>query len=180
MAENRPVGTAGERGFTIIEGLVATAILLVVAIGVIPLFASAILNNSKGSDSTTASNFSKTNVENLLALPFTGPNMTITAGNKLEVDDWWKPGNGKINDPTQGWTLTAPSTTTIATWNRVTTIQQYQTEDILTDGALTTPLDTSVSSQAGLKMVTVSLASRKPGGILGNGERITVQMIRAF
>src|SRR5262249_22676774 len=48
MNENLPAGAGPERGFTLVEGLVATAILLLVAIGIIPLFASSILNNTKG------------------------------------------------------------------------------------------------------------------------------------
>src|SRR6185369_7870572 len=107
--ENLPAGAGAERGFSLIEGLVATAILLIVAIGVLPLFASSILNNTRGSDSTQASNFGKSALETAVTLPVDNTAVLIPAGQtKLQVDEWWKPGNGKINDPTQGWTTIPP------------------------------------------------------------------------
>lgn len=182
MNEKLPAGAGSERGFTMVEGLVATAILLVVAIGIIPLFASAILNNTRGSDSTLASNFSKTNVENLSQMPFTNVALTIPAGQTaLTTNDWWKPGNGQINDPSQGWQAGTPSAGTLNTWTRSTMVQQYGLSDVLNNGALTTPLDGSTQANfVQLKMVTVNVQSSKAGGILGNGERITVQAVKAF
>jgi Tfp pilus assembly protein PilV len=182
MRENLPAGARAERGFTIIEGLVASAILLIVAIGIIPLFASSILNNSRGSDSTQASNFSKSNVENLVSMPFSGAPLTIAAGQtQLKVDDWWKPGNGKINDPTSGWQTGTPSAGTLNIWTRNTIVQQYGLDDVLTNGAPTTPLDGNTQPNfVQLKVITVNVQSSKPGGILGVGERISLQTIKAF
>lgn len=180
MHENLPAGA--ERGFTIIEGLIATAILLVVAIGIIPLFANSILNNTKGSDSTLATNFSKTSVENLLQLPFTNPSVTVPAGQpSLQVNDWWSPGSGLLNDPSEGWQAGTPSAGTVNIWTRSAVVQQYSMNDILTNGSLTTPLDGSTQPNfVQLKMITVNVQSSKAGGILGAGERIGLQMVKAF
>ncbi|HEV7517976.1 MAG TPA: hypothetical protein VGR07_16880 [Thermoanaerobaculia bacterium] len=182
MRENLPAGAGAERGFTIIEGLVASAILLIVAIGIIPLFANSILNNSRGSDSTLATNFSKTNIENLQQMPFSNPLLNVPAGQvKLQADDWWKPGNLKINDPSQGWQVGTPTTGTLNIWTRNTIVQQYGLDDILTNGAPTTPLDGSTQANfVQLKTITVNVQSSKPGGILGVGERISLQSIKAF
>jgi Tfp pilus assembly protein PilV len=182
MRENLPVGTGAERGFTIIEGLVASAILLIVAIGILPLFASSILNNTRGSDSTTASNFGKTSLESWGALPFDNSAILVPGGQtKLEIDDWWKPGNGPINDPSQGWTTTTPPTTTLSTWNRQTTIQQYQSVDVVNGGDLSTPYDGSVPANfTQLKLVTAVVQSSKQGGILGGGEHITFKVLKPF
>ncbi|MEA2692276.1 MAG: hypothetical protein QOJ16_1663 [Acidobacteriota bacterium] len=182
MNENSPAGAGLERGFTIIEGLVATAILLIVAIGIIPLFASSILNNSRGSDSTQASNFSKTNVENLLQMPFNNVLLKVPGGsNQLKVDDWWKPGNNKINDPSQGWQAGVPAAGTVNIWTRNTIVQQYGLNDILTNGSPTTPLDGNTQANfVQLKLITVNVQSSKAGGILGVGERIVLQTLKAF
>jgi prepilin-type N-terminal cleavage/methylation domain-containing protein len=182
MAEKLQEAAGSERGFTLVEGLVAMAILLVVAIGIIPLFASSILNNIKGSDSTLAANFSKTNVESLSRMPFTNPALTIASGStQKKTDDWWKPGNGRINDPSQGWQAGRPTAGPLNSWTRNTIVEQYGLADILNFGTPTTPLDGSTQPNfVQLKMVTVNVQSSKPGGILGNGERITVQSLKAF
>jgi Tfp pilus assembly protein PilV len=182
MRENLPAGAGAERGFTIIEGLVATAILLIVAIGIIPLFASSILNNSRGSDSTQASNFSKTSVENLLQMPFGNPALAVpAAGTQLKTDDWWKPGNNKINDPSQGWQAGTPVAGTLNIWTRNTIIQQYGLKDILDTGGLVTPLNGATQANfVQLKLITVNVQSSKAGGILGVGERISLQTLKAF
>jgi type II secretory pathway pseudopilin PulG len=172
-----------ERGFTVIEGLIATAILLVVAIGVIPLFASSILNNTRGSDSMLATNFSKTATENLIQIPFNSGAVTVPAGQaQLTVDDWWSPGRtGRLNDPTQGWQAGSPSAGTTNIWTRSTTVQDYSLNDILTSGRLTTPLPGGTQPTfVQLKLITVNVRSSKPGGILGAGERIALQSIKAF
>jgi hypothetical protein len=182
MRENLPVGTGAERGFTIIEGLVASAILLIVAIGILPLFASSILNNTRGSDSTTSSNFGKTSIETWETLPFDNISALVPPGQtKLEVDDWWKPGNNNINDPTQGWTTTTPSAATLSTWSRTTTVQQFQSIDAVNNGDLSTPYDGSTPDEfVELKLVTTTVQSSKQGGILGGGEHITFKVLKAF
>jgi len=189
-----------ERGFTVIEGLVATAILLIVAIGVLPLFTSSILNNTRGSDSTIASNFGKTTVENLSQQPFGGPDLTIPGGATQKVtNEWWKPGAGPINDSTQGWQSTAPSGSTFTTWTRTTTVQQYGVRDILNSqdssglkGTLSTALSGSTQPNfVQLKLITVNVQSSKintvntlgqgnRGAILGGGETIILQMVKAL
>jgi len=193
MNEDLPAGAASERGFTVIEGLVATAILLIVAIGILPLFANSIANNSRGSDSTTASNFSKTVVENLAQVPFNGVDVTIAGGSTQKlVSEWWKPGAGPINDMTQGWQATPPTGTTFTTWTRSTSVQQYGVADVLNTGSLVTPLDGGTQPNfVQLKLITVTVQSSKintvntlggghQGALLGGGENIVLQMIKAF
>ena len=182
MRENLPVGTGAERGFTIIEGLVASAILLIVAIGILPLFTSSILNNSRGSDSTTASNFGRSAIETAVTLPVDNAAVDIPAGQtKLILNEWWKPGNGKINDPTQGWVTTAPTAGVLSTWTRQTTIEQFQSIDTVIAGDLSTPYDQSVDDRyVQLKLISATVQSSKQGGILGGGQQITFQTLKAF
>jgi Tfp pilus assembly protein PilV len=202
MREDLPAGAVSERGFTVIEGLVATALLLIVAIGILPLFANSILNNTRGSDSTTASNFGKTAVENLSQQTFNSPDLTIAGGSTQKLtNEWWKPGAGPINDSTQGWQATAPSAATFTTWTRATSIKEYGVRDILTtqdpvagslQGVLTTALDGGTQPNfVQLKLITVTVQSSKintvntlgggsRGAILGGGETIVLQMVKAL
>ena len=51
----QPVYSAGrtrERGFSVVEALVAAAIILVIASGVLPMFTRAMVNNVAGNEST--------------------------------------------------------------------------------------------------------------------------------
>jgi len=179
--ENRWSGAAAnptERGFTVIEGLIATAILLVVAIGIIPLFASSILNNTRGSDSTQASNFSKTSVETFASLPVNLAPLTLGTGQtELDAPQWWKPGNGQLNDPSQGWQ--SGTTTSVKYWTRNSAVQQYKASDIATTGSASTPWVGGTPCQGMVKMVTVNVQSSKQGGILGIGEQISLQLLKS-
>lgn len=199
MNEHPSAGTiadtadTAERGFTVIEGLVATAILLIVAIGILPLFANSIANNSRGSDSTTASNFGKSALENLSQMPFNNTSLAIGSGATQKVlSEWWKPGAGPINDTTQGWQSTAPTSTQFTTWTRSTTVEEFGVRDILNSGKFVTPLDGSTQANfVQLKRVTVNVQSSKintvnalgggkQGAVLGGGENIVLQIVKAF
>jgi len=77
----------GEAGFSVIEGLIAAALLLIITVGVLPLFSRSILNNLKGNDSTRQSNGVVDEFERSTALPFNSGSMEIpgTATNVVET-----------------------------------------------------------------------------------------------
>lgn len=173
-------------GFSLIEALIATGIMLIIAVGIIPLFASSVLNNTRGADSTTATNFGRSEIETLQPMYFSTPQVAIVPGStQLITNEWYTAGAvNQINDSSEGWHVgTAPTSGVVVPWTRTTTVTQYGI-DALKDGKLdplteaedgSTP-DTNVQ----LKMIQVDLNSGKQGGILGNGERITLRMVRAY
>ncbi len=59
-----------EDGITLIEAVVAAAILLIAAIGLMPLFARAALNNVSGADANQATQHARSELDRLLALSF--------------------------------------------------------------------------------------------------------------
>lgn len=67
----------GEAGFSLIEGLIAAALLLIVTVGVLPLFSRSMLNNIKGNDSTRESNAVVDEFERSTSLPFNSGAMDI-------------------------------------------------------------------------------------------------------
>ena len=176
-------GRGPQAGFSLIEALIATGILLMIAVGIIPLFATSILNNTRGSDSMSATNYGRSQIETLegMFLKQT-PAVSVAAGQKqLVTSEYWTPGAGnQINDAAEGWHAgTAPSGT-LATWTRQTTVTEYPL-NALDDGIL----DPATEAQDGsatpmFTMIQVDLNSGKLGGILGNGERITMRMVRAY
>ena len=75
-----PAGRHGAAGFSIIEALIAAAILLIIALGLLPLFSRSISDNVSGNDATQATNGSRTQVEEMLKVPFSNDRMTVPAG----------------------------------------------------------------------------------------------------
>lgn len=189
---------SGEAGFSLVEALIATGILLMIAIGVIPLFATSIMNNTRGSDSTTSTNYSRSQVENLLQLPFSSPSLTVPASaSQEETDEWWAPGaTNAINDSSEGWkdaSVTPKPVSTMSPWTRTTIITQYSVAAIdngLLDPKTEAENGTTPANNVHLKMISVEVDSAKAGvfsqdtskygAALGGGEKITIQAIKAF
>lgn len=71
-----------EAGFSIIEGLIAAALLAIVAVGILPLFARAMANNVKGNDSTRQSNGAIDEFERTIAMPYDSGYTTLIAGDE--------------------------------------------------------------------------------------------------
>jgi Tfp pilus assembly protein PilV len=185
-------------GFSLIEALIATGILLMIAIGIIPLFATSIMNNTRGSDSTQSTNYSRTQVENLLQLPFNGTTLTVpAAASQAETDEWWAVGaTNAINDSAEGWkdsSVTPKPVKTVSPWSRTTIVTQYSVA-ALSDGVLDPKTEaengTTPPNNVHLKVVQVEVDSSKAGVILqdtskfgaalGAGEKITIQVVKAF
>jgi Tfp pilus assembly protein PilV len=181
-----PAARRGEAGFSVIEALVAAAILLIIALGLLPVFSRSINDNVTGNDATQATNSSRTELEELLQIPFNNQRMVVAAGQtKTETKDYYtraKAGAGtdtyQIGDSTEGWTTTTTDRGPVL-WNRTTTVQQYGITD-LNDGKLDTPLDGSTQANfVHLKQIQVQVDNPKKD-LFGNGQGITLTVIKAF
>ncbi|MEZ5313277.1 MAG: hypothetical protein R2862_06270 [Thermoanaerobaculia bacterium] len=75
-----------EAGFSLIEGLVAAALLLIVTVGILPLFSRAMQNNAKGNDSTRQSNGAVDELERSISMPFNSGPMDIVNGATQNVE----------------------------------------------------------------------------------------------
>ncbi|HLF55273.1 MAG TPA: hypothetical protein VI942_00365 [Thermoanaerobaculia bacterium] len=71
---------AHEAGFSVVEGLIASLILLIVVLGVLPLISQSMLNNAQGNTSSEQANGAADGIEELISLPFNAPEMTIASG----------------------------------------------------------------------------------------------------
>lgn len=143
-----------EAGFTFIETLIAAALLLIVAIGILPLFTRAILNNASGADSTTVSNHAASGEETGLNFNLGDPALTIASGStSLVTRDFWTGGSGTVGDTNEGWTTTPTGAGRgLITWRRTTQIRQFKVFD------LATPLDGNAQpSDVDLKEIQVVL-----------------------
>lgn len=184
---DRPAARRGEAGFSIVEALIAAAILLVIALGLLPLFSRAINDNVSGNDATQATNSSRTELEELLQMPFGNQRMVVASGQtKTETKDYYtrakedSTGAYEIGDATEGWTTDATASGRgPVLWHRTTTVQQYGITD-LNDGKLDTPLDGSMQANfVHLKQIQVVIENPKKD-LFGNGQGITLTVIKAF
>jgi hypothetical protein len=105
-------------GFSVVEGLIAAGLLLMIAVGVLPMFGQAIKNNFRGERTTEATNFTRSSVERFMRLPFGGVDLTLPGGSTEAVDiQYW----GSTGGP-YAW---SSSTAGEITWTRTTRLRQY-------------------------------------------------------
>jgi type II secretory pathway pseudopilin PulG len=127
----------GESGFTVVEGLIAAAILLLIAIGLLPLFARSILNNARGNDYLQASTHAASGLENLQRLPFNNFDIRLNTGAAdLARSTYTKRSFGSgvpVSD--QDWKTGAPPVGTTL-WVRNIEVKQFGIH-ALDDGVIT-------------------------------------------
>ncbi len=173
-------GPARETGFSLIEALIAAAIMMVIALGLLPLFSRAINDNVSGNDASQATNNSRTQVEEILQLPFANQRLVVPAGSKLlETKDYWTRGDAQQEGGSnEGWWANASGHGQVL-WNRTTHVRQYSISD-LADGKLDTPLDGSTQPTfVQLKQIEVVVDNPKKN-IFGNGQGITLTVLKPF
>lgn len=180
-------------GFSVIESLVAALILLFIALGLIPLFARSLRDNTAGNDSTQASNHSKARLEEYLQLPFNNQSLTLAAGSTTlgSSDSWAQGTQGDIGDADEGWWPGAPTNRGRLLWNRNTTVRQYGISD-LDDGRLDNPLPGGTQpifvhlKEVEVRMETERDQGNATGGAfsgtgeLGGGRRLVFRVVKPF
>lgn len=179
-------------GFTLLETLVAAGLLLIIAIGILPLFTRAMVNNNAGNEYTKVSNFGKSRVEEAFQLPFNGAGlMTVPAGQNASVIvehyrsdlDAWAPGATPSSplppDPDN------PFANQVL-WRRTTSVRQYSSEAIDDEDDTAVDLKKSDALAGGtdpifihLKEVEVLIESTRTGGPLGAGKEVLLRTFKA-
>ena len=175
--------SAREAGFSLVESLVAAIILLFIALGLIPLFARSLRDNTSGNDSTQASNHSKAKLEEYLQLPFNNQAVELApAATQTVADESWAQGDAtQVGDANEGWWPGAPAGRGKLLWGRQTTVRQYGIAD-LDDGKLNNPLPGGTEPVfVHFKEVEVRLESeRQTGNALGGGRVFTFRVLKPF
>jgi type II secretory pathway pseudopilin PulG len=84
-------------GFSLVEVLIAGALLLVISLGILPLFTRSMTLNSAGRVSTQISQYARSSMEELISASLNAPSLTIPAGEtELEVISYFE-------DASEGW-----------------------------------------------------------------------------
>ena len=186
-----------EAGFSILEVLVGFFILLLVLMGLLPLFTRAIVHNVSGKEATVVTNFGTTQVENLMSLSFNSWETQIpTNGTVRQSIDYW--GRADDADPgTEHWTDDPNGL--FATWKRTTQIRQFNLataqdtdldgvpdklpglEDNDFDGYFDAALSGGTTPNAvRLKEVRVLLESQRTPFGSGDPTTLTLRTLKAF
>lgn len=184
MASNSGRSTpVREAGFSLIESLIAALILLFIALGLIPLFARSLRDNTAGSDSTQASNHGKAKLEEYLQLPFNNSVVDLApASTQTVVGESWAQGDvAQVGDANEGWWAGTPTGRGRLLWSRQTTVRQYGITD-LDDNVLNNPLPGGTEPVfVHFKEVEVRLESeREVGNALGGGRAFTFRVLKPF
>lgn len=174
-----------DRGFSVVEVLIATLIFLIIAVGILPLFAASTKNNLDGREATETANFGRSAVEDLLQASFDDPRLAVPAGGTVSTvqeyysqkDQVWKVGTGTALDP--------------AVWRRQVRVRQFNVNDLTDDGIFDDPRTGAEDpGQVHLKEVEVQVWSSRDdkaltvGGrqvtTLGMSRRFTVRMLKSM
>jgi Tfp pilus assembly protein PilV len=155
-----------ESGFSLIEVMVAGVILLVIALGLVPLYMRSIRSNVEGFDYTQVSNWAKSRAEEYLQLGFGDAKLTVPGGSEeLTVEDFY---SNRLHE----W-VDEVAEGDVALVTRTTTVRQFGIGDLTTalDGG--TPLDA-----IHLKEITVAVTGNK-SGVLGGGKAIALRVLKS-
>lgn len=195
-------GRAGERGLSLIEALIAMALLLLVAIGILPLFTRSMVNNAAGSEATQTANHARGQLEDLAQLSFNNVALRLDGDAQLLTrDDYFsgvllEQGDERWEEPGDG--------DGVVLFQRTTRVQQFSLNglddtdsdnvidgiDGLTDGdddgELDNPLPDGTAAQfvhlkeVAVEVVTPRAAGGGPAGPLGAAPTYQVRALKAF
>jgi Tfp pilus assembly protein PilV len=172
---------AGEAGFSMIEALVAGVILLIISLGLIPLYSRSIGNNLTGNDALQSTNFGRAELEEMIQLPFNNQSLTVPAGVTLgSTVQSWTQGSASVGDDKEGWAAgSAPSGRGAILWQRTVRVRQYGISD-LEDGQLNNALPGGTQPIfVHLKEVEVQLDSGRRGGMVP-ARPLTLRVLKPF
>lgn len=167
---------SGEAGLSLLELLIAMALLAVIAIGILPMMMRSLADSNRGWEATEVSNFALSEIEDQLATPFESPTLEVGSGltENLSSQAWVEGVLDQVGDAVEGWT-DDPTGKGLMLWRRNTYVRWYNVND------LDTPLDgDSDPSLVHLKEVQVQISGERQGGALGGGQELWIRVMKAF
>lgn len=189
---------------SLIEVLIASGILLAIAVGILPLLMRALANNVRGWEATVVSNETKTELDHVISGPLDGPEIVVPPGSDIlsRQQSWAEGAPGIINDPDEGWHDNAPDPPTdkgTILWDREIRVRQYNLSDLdqMPVGALgdegilhyvVTPTALENNARDGgtitafvhIKQVEIEAEGKRESGALGMGQKLYVRMLKAY
>ena len=176
---DRRRGAGSAAGMSLIEVVIASFILLVIALGVLPLFTRSMASNASGADSTYVANMATERAEELMQLDYAAEPLRIGLGDQERVYN--EVYVAATDTKPEGWIDGTEATATTAgrtpQWTRVTTIRQYNVNDLSTPVPGEDPLNPNPSAQ--IKEIEVRVAGLRSAGPLGNSRDLAVRVLKS-
>lgn len=167
-----------EAGFSLVEGLVAAALLLIVTVGILPLFSRAMQNNAKGNDSTRQANGAVDELERSISMPFNSGPMDVVNGTNQTVETRVIALRNPPETITPRWELPAdlgPNDRPVTTRQR--TLRQFSFDDLTDNQQFDSPLAGDVEDRL-VQFKVVDLVIDDPAKPLSRPYRL--RLIQAF
>lgn len=165
----------GANGFSLIEVMISAAFLLVIALGILPLFTRSLINNQSGASSTTVSNFARSRLEDFNQRPWDSDDLTVDAGSEKVFTQYYSE-----NDAV--WKGGVPPATDNALWTRVTTVRDYN-NSALDDGVLdpteALPAGSAVEAIHFKEIVVRVQQGAGTGNLFGPAKSLTLRTLKA-
>ena len=150
-----------EAGLTLVEMLIAVALLGIVLLGIAPLFIVSMKSNYSANEYTSIHNLARDRLEQLMNLPATDPQLsavTASFGNDLPTT---------LPDPTTG----NPPSTITNPLRRTYTVQHFVSVPPLAPGDPYTLNAVGAGLVYDFKRIDVTVSSVTPAGGIGIGQR---------
>jgi hypothetical protein len=162
-----------EAGFSLLEVLIASLLLLFIALGTIPMFTMAQSSNLQGSENTRAANYARQRLEEMWQLPFNSDPLTIVAGTERAHTEYLDPSSDQ-----ERWLPLVGTPPDGTLFTRHTVIRQFSAEDTEEE-----PISAEVAevdpARVQLKEITVAVDSLRTGGPLGAGKSVEIRGFKA-
>ena len=167
-----------ERGFSVVEVLIAAAILLFILLGLLPIFTQSAVSNSSGNQYTQLTNAAKSEIERLADLPIDNTEVVVPTGNTELVTTTYYSGISKT------WVKTAALGSEVPVWNRKVTVRQCDLSGYVS-GRCSTLLTGGITPPAQLRQIDVEVSPGRTGtstalALLGLSKKVTLSTIKIF
>ena len=161
-------------GFSLVEVLIAAGLLLIVTVGILPMFTRSIGNNVQGKQATETTNLARSEIERLVQLPFDDVALTLTAGSELVRDEKWS------KNSHQWYDISSFPSGEVDQFDRNVRIRQFNM-NALADGVLddTEVLDASADIQL-VDMKEIQVRVIAPPSGMSPGKQVTLIMYKAI
>jgi type II secretory pathway pseudopilin PulG len=177
-----------DSGFSLLEAIIAAALVLIITLGIMPLFTRSIVDNLAGKESTLSTNYSRSRSESLTSLPLDREVLRPPVGEDSQ-------GVCEQYHSASGWTTFTCGAGVSGTppWLRTTGVQQYSIRDIYDDDTaeglptFTEPIpgyaldDDRFDAFVHVReLMVVTEGQRLANSPLGRGRRVDLVHLRGF
>lgn len=174
IRSSRPSG-----GFSLIEVMCASFLLLIIMVGILPVFTRSLVTNQMSYDNTRAAAFARSEMENYIQAPFIDPTgtpvMDVPAtGSELETQQYY-------DSDTHTWVAGLPPSGTSYQWIKTVTVRQFHISAI--DNELLEETEALQGSahpdNVHLKQVLIEVQRGNDSSLLGPARNLTLNTIRS-